>query len=75
MSSNLQGAIREYFNAAVHSIPEKSRKSAILFGGAASFLNGVTERHPLDLDFAGGQDAFLQVGVNKQHGFKIEDDV
>ncbi len=77
MSENLQGAIREIFKAAVNAVPKRLRDSFILIGGAATFLNGVTERHTFDLDFAAGQkamSAFLEVVMNKERGFKMDDD-
>lgn len=77
MSKNRQGAIRETFKAAVNAVPERPRDSFILIGGAATFLSGVTERQTSDLDFAAGQEAmnaFLEVVMNKECGFKMDDD-
>lgn len=77
MSENLQGAIRETFKAAVNAVHKRLRDSFILIGGAATFLSGVTERHTFDLDFAAGQEAmnaFLEVVMNKERGFKMDDD-
>ena len=77
MSKNREGAIRETFKAAVNAVPERLRDSFILIGGAATFLSGVTERHTSDLDFAAGREAmnaFLKVVMNKERGFKMDDD-
>lgn len=73
----MQAAIRECFNMAALSIPLRLRQDFILVGGAATFLSGASERRTKDLDFAAGEeamDAFLQVVLARQNGFKYDDD-
>lgn len=77
MPKNCQGAIQETYKAAVNALPKRLRDRFILIDGAATLLSGVTEKHTYNLDFAAGQeamDAFLRVVINKQCGFKMDDD-
>lgn len=77
LSPNLQAAIHECFNMAALSIPLRLRQDFILVGGAATLVSGVSERWTKDLDFAAGKeamDAFLQVVLARQNGFKYDDD-
>lgn len=77
LSPNMKAAIRECFNTAALSIPLRLSQEFILIGGVATLISGVSERWTTDLDFAAGQeamDAFLQVVLARQHGFKHDDD-
>lgn len=77
LSPNMQAAIRECYNTAALSIPQKLRAEFNLVGGAGTLLSGAPERSTTDLDFAAGQEAmnaFLKVVQAGLNGFKRDDD-